>query len=180
MTERRLQLKLITAVPSNRFRHAFPRFIQELEYFLAVERADEAGHLLRDIRQQPYFEQIDMLANAIHPAVFAELKKYARAVSFHELIRRRSREFFEDLFAVRRGLLRLRAFHRRYARVGELRRRSLLRSRLEIEWSIANLVVAGVRFRLGYPLGEEALNKRVEKLNSVLTARVEALAPGWA
>ena len=80
-------------MPSNRFRYAFPRFIEELEYFLAVERADEAGHLLRDIRQQPYFEQIDTLANAIHPAVFAELKKRARAVSFHKLIRRRSSEF---------------------------------------------------------------------------------------
>jgi len=166
-------------VPSNRFRHAFPRFIQELEYFLAVERADEAGHLLRDIRQQPYFEQIDMLANAIHPAVFAELKKRARAVSFHKLIRRRSREFFEDLFAVRRGLLRLRAFHREYARFDELRKSNLFRTRWQIEWSIASLVVAGVRFRLGHPLGEEALNRRVEKLNSVLTARVEALAPGW-
>jgi hypothetical protein len=174
-----LQLKIITAVPSNRFREAFPRFIQELEYFLAVERADEAGHLLRDVRQLPYFEQIDMLANAIHPAVFAELKKRARAVSFHKLIRRRSQEFFDDLFAVRRGLLRLRAFHRNYARFDELGKSNLFRTRWQIEWSIASLVVAGVLFRLGHPLGEEALNRRIEKLNSVLTARVEALAPGW-
>ena len=166
-------------MPSNRFRYAFPRFIEELEYFLAVERADEAGHLLRDIRQQPYFEQIDTLANAIHPAVFAELKKGARAVSFHKLIRRRSSEFFDDLFAVRRGLLRLRAFHREHARLDELRYGKFLRIRWQIESSIASLVVAGVRFRLGYPLGEEALNRRVEKLNSILTARVEALAPGW-
>lgn len=167
-------------MPSNRFRHAFPRFIQELEYFLAVERADEAGHLLRDIRQLPYFEQIDMLANAIHPAVFAELKKRARAVSFHKLIRRRSREFFEDLFAVRRGLLRLQAFEREYARVGELRWfGNIARVRWQIEWSVGRLVVAGARFRLGYPLGEESLNRRIEHLNSVLTARVEALAPGW-
>ena len=167
-------------MPSNRFRHAFPRFIQELEYFLAVERADEAGHLLRDIRQQPYFEQIDILANAINPAVFVELKKRARAASFHKLIRRRSREFFEDLFAVRRGLLRLRAFQRKYARFGEIGFVDVFRVRWQIESSIANLVVAGVRFRLGYPLGEEALNRRVEQLNSVLTARVEALAPGWS
>ena len=166
-------------MPSNRFRRAFPRFIQELEYFLAVERADEAGHLLRDIRQQPYFEQIDTLANAIHPAVFAELKKRARADSFHKLVRRRSREFFEDLFAVRRGLLRMRAFERKYARFDQLRFGKFYRIRWQIESSIANLVVAGVRFRLGHPLSEEALNRRVEKLNSVLTARVEALAPGW-
>ena len=166
-------------MPSNRFRHAFPRFIQELEYFLAVERADEAGHLLRDIRQQPYFEQIDMLANAIHPAVFAELKKRARAVSFHKLIRRRSQEFFEHLFAVRRGMLRMQAFEREYGRVDQLGRRNIFRIRWQIESSIANLVIAGARFRLGYPLGEEALNKRIEKLNSVVAARVEALAPGW-
>ena len=179
MTRRRLRLKIITAVPSTRFRRAFPGFIQELEYFLAVERADEAGHLLRDIRQLPYFEQIDMLANAIHPAVFAELKKCARAVSFHKLIRKRSREFFEGLFAVRRGLLRLRAFHGEYARVGELRRMHLLRVRWQIEWSIGRLGVAGVRFRLGHPVSEESLNRSIDYLNSVLTARVEALAPGW-
>ena len=166
-------------MPSNRFRHAFPRFIQELEYFLAVERADQAGHLLRDIRQQPYFEQIDMLANAIHPVVFAELKKRARADSFHKLIRRRSQEFFEHLFAVRRGLLRMQAFEGKYARVDELQRPHIFSIRWQIESSIANLVIAGVLFRLGHPLGEEALNRRVEKLNSVLTARVEALAPGW-
>jgi hypothetical protein len=175
-----LQLKIITAVPSNRFRHAFPRFIQELEYFLAVERADEAGHLLRDIRQQPYFEQIDKLANAIHPAVFAELKKRARAVSFHKLIRRRSREFFDDLFAVRRGLLRLFAFEHDHAPVAALRHRDIFRIHWEIESSIANLVIAGVLFRLGHPLSEEALNRRVERLNSVLAARIEALAPGWS
>jgi hypothetical protein len=168
-------------VPSNRFRHAFPRFIQELEYFLAVERADEAGHLLRDIRQQPYFEQIDKLANAIHPVVFAELKKRARAVSFHKLIRRRSQEFFEDLFAVRRGILRMQAFEREYARVGELRwLGNLARTRWQIEWSIGKLVFAGVRFRLGYPVGEESLNRMIEHLNSILTARIEALAPGWS
>ena len=166
-------------MPSTRFDLIYPGIIRELEYIVAVGRAEEAGHLLRDIRQQPYFEQIDMLANAIHPAVFAELKKRARAVSFHKLIRRRSSEFFDDLFAVRRGLLRLRAFHREHARLDELRYGKFLRIRWQIEWSIASLVVAGVRFRLGYPLGEEALNRRVEKLNSILTARVEALAPGW-
>jgi hypothetical protein len=166
-------------VPSTRFDLIYPGIIRELEYIIAVGRAEEAGHLLRDIRQQPYFEQIDTLANAIHPAVFAELKKRARAVSFHKLIRRRSREFFNDLFAVRRGLLRLRAFHREHARLDELRYGKFLRIRWQIELSIASLVVAGVRFRLGYPLGEEALNRRVEKLNSILTARVEALAPGW-
>jgi hypothetical protein len=175
-----LHLKLITAVFSSRFRRAYPRFIQELEYFLAVERAEEAGHLLRDIRQQPYFEQIDILANTIHPAVFAELKKCARATSFHALIRRRSKEFFEDLFDLRRDLMRLRAFQRKYARCGELGFVDVCKIRWQIESSIANLTVAGVRFRLGYPLGEEALNRRVEYLNSVLTARVEALAPGWA
>ena len=166
-------------MPSTRFDLIYPGIIRELEYIIAVGRAEEAGHLLRDIRQQPYFEQIDTLANAIHPAVFAELKKRARAVSFHKLIRRRSREFFNDLFSVRRGLLRLRAFHREHARLDELRYGKFLRIRWQIEWSIASLVVAGVRFRLGYPLGEEALNRRVEKLNSILTARVEALAPGW-
>ena len=166
-------------MPSTRFDLIYPGIIRELEYIIAVGRAEEAGHLLRDIRQQPYFEQIDTLANAIHPAVFAELKKRARAVSFHKLIRRRSREFFNDLFAVRRGLLRLRAFHREHARLDELRYGKFLRIRWQIELSIASLVVAGVRFRLGYPLGEEALNRRVEKLNSILTARVEALAPGW-
>jgi hypothetical protein len=175
-----LQLKLITAVPSNRFRYAFPRFIEELEYFLAVERADEAGHLLRDVRQLPYFEQIDVLANTIHPAVFAELKKRARAVSFHKLIRRRSREFFEGLLAVRRDLLRLQAFEREYARVGELKwLGNVAKTRWEIEWSIGKLVVAGVRFRLGHPIGEESLNRMIEHLNSIITARIEALAPGW-
>lgn len=134
---------------------------------------------MRDIRQQPHFGQIDILANTINPAVFAELKKRARAVSFHKLIRRRSREFFEGLFATRRDLLRLRAFHREYARVGELRRIDLLRIRWQIEWSIGKLVVAGVRFRLGHPVSEESLNRSVEYLNSVLTTRVEALAPGW-
>ena len=135
---------------------------------------------MRDIRQQPYFEQIDMLANTIHPAVFEELKKYARADSFHKLIRKRSREFFHGLFDTRRDLLRLRAFQRKYARFGEIGFVDVFRVRWQIESSIANLVVAGVRFRLGYPLGEEALNRRVEYLNSVLAARVEALAPGWA
>jgi len=74
---------------------------------------------------------------------------------------------------------RLRAFQRKYARFGEFGFADVFRIRWQIESSIANLVVAGVRFRLGYPLGEEALNRRVEKLNSILTARVEALAPGW-
>jgi hypothetical protein len=166
-------------VPSTRFDRLYPGFIQELEYVLAVGRAEEAGCLLRDIRQQAHFGQIDILANTIHPAIFAELKKCARAVSFPRIIRRRSREFFEGLFATRRALLRLRAFHREHARVGELRKSDLFRIRWQIEWSIANLVVAGVRFRLGYPLGEEALNRRIQNLNSVLTARVEALAPGW-
>lgn len=180
MTWRQLHLTLITAVPSTRFHRVYPRFIQELEYLLAVERAAEAGYLLRDIRQQPYFGQIDILANTIHPAIFAELRKCARVVSFHKIIRRRSREFFGDLFAVRRDLLRLRAFQRKYARFGELGLGDVFRIRWQIESSIANLVVAGVRFRLGYPLGEESLNKKVEHLNSVLTARVEALAPGWS
>ena len=166
-------------MPSTRFDLIYPGIIQELEYIIAVGRAEKAGHLLRDIRQQPYFEQIDMLANTIHPAVFEELKKYARADSFHKLIRKRSKEFFEGLFAVRRGLLRLRAFHREHARLDELRFGKFFRIRCQIEWSVASLVAAGVRFRLGYPLGEEALNRRVEYLNSVLTARAEALAPGW-
>ena len=180
MTRRRLQLTLITAVASTRFDSIYPGIIQELEYIIAVGRAEEAGHLLRDIRQLPYFEQIDMLANTIHPAVFAELKKRARAVSFHKIIRKRSREFFDGLFAVRRGLFRLYAFERKQARVDELRYGNVCRILWQIESSIANLVVAGVRFRLGYPLSEEALNKRVEKLNSVLAARIEALAPGWS
>jgi hypothetical protein len=146
---------------------------------IAVGRAEEAGHLLRDIRLDPHFGQIDILANAIHPAVFAELKKSARADSFHKLVRKRSREFFSGLFATRRDLLRLRTFQRKYARFDELRFGKFFRTRWQIEWSIVSLAVAGVRFRLGYPLGEEALNKRVEKLNSLVTARVEALAPGW-
>ena len=180
MTWRLLHLTLKTAVSSDRFHRAYPRFIQELEYFLAVDRAVAAGHLLRDIRQQPYFGEIDHLANAIHPAVFAEFKKCARMASFYPVIRRRSREFFEDLFAVRRDLLRLRAFQRKYARFDEFRFGDVFKIRWQIEWSIANLAVAGVRFRLGYPLKEEALNWRVEYLNSVLTARVEAIAPGWS
>jgi hypothetical protein len=129
---------------------------------------------------QPFFGQIDVLANTIHPATFAELKKCARVGSFHKIIRRRSREFFEGLFATRRDLLRLHAFEREHARVGELRSSDVFRIRWEIESSITNLVVAGVRFRLGYPVAEESLNRRIQRLNSVLTARVEALAPGWA
>jgi hypothetical protein len=174
-----LRLKIITAVPSTRFNRLYPGFIRELEYILAVRRAQEAGDLLRDIRRDPHFEQIDMLANTIHPAVFAEWKKRARVISFHKLIRKRSSEFFEGLFGVRRDLLRLRAFERRYEPFGRLRTNDVLRIRWQIEWSIANLAVAGVRFRLGHPMSEESLNRRVEKLNSVVAARVEALAPGW-
>lgn len=118
-----MHLKLIAAVSSSRFDSVFPGFLRELEYIIAVGRAEEAGHLLRDIRLDPHFGRIDILANAIHPAVFAELKKSARADSFHKLIRKRSREFFEGLFATRRDLLRLRAFQRKYARVDELQRR---------------------------------------------------------
>ena len=142
-------------------------------------RAEEAGHLLRDIRRDPHFGRIDILANTIHRAVFEELKKYARADSFHKLIRKRSTEFFEGLFDTRRDLLRLYAFERKFARFDQLRFGKFYRIRWQIEWSIADLVVAGVRFRLGHPLSEKALNRRVEKLNSVLAARVEALAPGW-
>ena len=134
---------------------------------------------MRDIRLDPHFGQIDILANTINPAVFAELKRCARAISFHKLVRKRSSEFFEGLFAVRRDLLRLQAFERKYARVDELQRPDIFRIRWQIESSIAGLVIAGVRFRLGHPLSKEALNRRVGKLNSVLTARVEALAPGW-
>jgi hypothetical protein len=166
-------------VPSTRFDLIYPGIIRELEYIIAVGRAEEAGHLLRDIRRDPHFGRIDILANSIHPAVFAELKNYARADSFHKLVRKRSTEFFEGLFATRRDLLRLRAFQRKYARFDELRFGKFFRTRWQIEWSIASLAVAGVRFRLGYPLSEEVLNRRVEKLNSLVTARVEALAPGW-
>jgi hypothetical protein len=180
LTCRELRFKLITAVPSTRFNLSFPRIVQELEYFLAVGRAAQAGSLLRQIRLQPYFEHIDMLANAIHPAVFAELKKCARAVSFPKIVRKRSAEFFSNLFAVRRDLLQLYQFERKQARVGELRKREAVKIRWQIEWGISQLVAAGVRFRLGYPLNEKALNRRVEYLNSVLTARVEALAPGWS
>lgn len=175
-----LRLTLIAAVPSTRFERVYPAFIQELEYVLAVERAEQAGCLLRQIRQQPDFGQIDLLANTIHPAVFAELKKCARAVSFPKIIRKRSAEFFRTLFAVRRDLMRLYAFERKHARIGELRRADVFRIRWQIESSVGNLVIAGVRFWLGYPLGEESLNRRVEYLNSVLSARLEALAPGWS
>lgn len=144
-----------------------------------MERAVQAGCVLRQIRQQPHYGQIDTLANTIHPAIFAEVKKCARVVSFPKIVRKRSAEFFRTLFMVRRDLLRLRAFQRENARVGELGFGDLFRTRWQIEWSIAKLFAAGVQFRLGYPLGEESLNSRVEKLNSVLTARVEALAPGW-
>jgi hypothetical protein len=166
-------------VPSTRFNSILPGIIRELEYIIAVGRAEDAGHLLRDIRRDPHFGRIDILANTIHPAVFEELKKYARADSFHKLIRKRAREFFEGLFDTRRDLLRLYAFERKYARLHELGFGKFCRIHWQIEWSIANLLVAGVRFRLGHPLGEEALNRRIEKLNSVLTARLEALAPGW-
>jgi hypothetical protein len=167
-------------VPSTRFDLIYPGIIRELEYIIAVGRAEEAGHLLRDIRRDPHFGRIDILANSIHPAVFAELKKYACADSFHKLVRKRSTEFFAGLFATRRDLLRLRAFQRKYARFGEIGFVDVFRVRWQIESSIASLVVAGVRFRLGYPLEEEALNRRVENLNSVVAARLEALAPGWA
>lgn len=167
-------------MPSTRFNSIFPGFIRELEFVLAVGRATEAHCLLREMRLQPHFGQIDQLANVIHPAVFAELRKGAPAASFRGIVRKRSAEFFHILFAVRQDLLRLYAFERKHARVDELRRPEAFKIRWQIESSIGNLVIAGVRFRLGYPLGEEALNKRVEYLNSVLAARVEALAPGWS
>jgi hypothetical protein len=179
LTWEALRFKLITAVPSTRFKHVYPGIIQELNYVLAVEKAVRAGCVLRRTREEPHFEQIDILANTIHPAIFAELKKCARAVSSSKILRKRSAEFFRTLFAVRRDLLWLRAFQRENAPLGGLRKRDALRLRWQIEWSVAKLVAAGVRFRLGYPLDEEALNRRVEYLNSVLAARLEALAPGW-
>jgi len=115
-----LHLKLITAVSSTRFDRLYPGFVRELEFIIAVGRAEEADCLLRDLRQQPHFGQIDVLASTIHPAVFQELKKCARADSFNRLIRKRSKEFFEGLFAVRRDLVRLYAFERKYARLHEL------------------------------------------------------------
>lgn len=164
---------------STRFDRVFPEIFPELIYVLAVEKAVRAGCVLRQTREEPHFEQIDILANTIHPAVFAEVKKCMPAVSFPKIVRKRSAEFFRTLFAVRRDLLWLRAFQRENAQVRELRKRDALRMRWQIEWSVAKLVAAGVRFRLGYPLDEESLNRRVEYLNSVLAARLEALAPGW-
>jgi len=166
-------------VPSTRFESIYPAIVQELEYLLAVERAVQAGCILRQIREQAHFGQIDRLANAIHPVIFAEVRKSARAVSFPKIVRKRSAEFFRILFIVRRDLLRLHAFERENARVGELGIGDLFRIRWQIESSIAKLAIAGLRFRLGYPLGEKSLNRRVQNLNSVLSDRLEALAPGW-
>ncbi|MBV9761447.1 MAG: hypothetical protein JO340_12855 [Acidobacteriaceae bacterium] len=166
-------------MPSTRFERIYPGIVQELEYLLAVERAVQAGCLLRQIRKQAHFGRIDHLANTIHPAIFAEVKKSARAISVPKIVRKRSAEFFATLFMVRRDLLHLHAFEREHARVGELRTGDLFKIRWQIESSIVHLLLAGVRFRLGYPLREQSLNKRIENLNSLLAARVDALAPGW-